>query len=702
MRTLRGHFKGGGVWKSWGVLLLLTLTACAPTLLPDSVDPVLSHKMGREIRVPHTTPAYEGKPMLHASELTMTPLLETDSATGWEIEGLRDPLQDIELAMTRLLVVARASGDQPVEDLSAAEEMLAILLGTTEGRVYDGFPLLNYNPGALVADQVPDEYKMKRLVDTGETVRSQIDGELHKVWEVTINMLWYGHNFDSDTFLLRVPYEAQLYDEFRINWRIYSLIQEDIAPTTILNDGFGRIFHGLDSTFTSVPAETLAKMTIKYPSLIHFKGMYTWGWGVHPPRVQFLQPVFEDSPDGELNPAGESFATRTRENLTIENIGEAAPEKKAYRVATAAMEGATGSEIAAMLMDPDVAPSGTFREWTRLAADLRQLPPEAWEVLQEEEGIGRDEYGDYDIILAYLNNEIYGVTPYAQVGTEAKGAVVRDWEQGGSFKVKIINLDNMVHYYRNVDFGDQLPNEAARTFGNGSFSFGKFNAKPTYGVPKVAEMQWRTGWGFVPHAGINAQAGVFPREEDQALLTPFTDQLGKTHPGYIFKRVSGYWRFNPPAKIREGANIPAGDPLRDADGEDGVLISFDAEAFGVAKMPKGAIITHPYSDTFPELRFPGFLRNPNGGGDIIPPTRIWAPFLTMNPETGTLKAPDGRYWVDYTYFHGRPVDGNSSITANVEAPRAGAQLFYQFDPLFHDNMIFSYHPRSDAVSTNLR
>ena len=37
------------------------------------------------------------------------------------------------------------------------------------------------------------------------------------------------------------------------------------------------------------------------------------------------------------------------------------------------------------------------------------------------------------------------------------------------------------------------------------------------------------------------------------------------------------------------------------------------------------------------------------------------------------------------------------IVATVEAPRASAQLFYQFDPLFHDNMIFSYHPRSDII-----
>ena len=114
-------------------------------------------------------------------------------------------------------------------------------------------------------------------------------------------------------------------------------------------------------------------------------------------------------------------------------------------------------------------------------------------------------------------------------------------------------------------------------------------------------------------------------------------------------------------------------------------------------MPAGSITTHPDQEKFAELEFPGFLRNPSNGGDIIPPTPKWNPFLVLNPETGTLKTPDGRWWVDQTYFHGRPVYPGESIEANVEAPRASAQLFYQFDPLFHDNTVFSLHSRSDAV-----
>ncbi len=691
----------GGLPKSGEVNALTSSngTVTIPSSLSsDSIDPVLSAQMGRDVYVPNTTTVLDGAPNLHASTLKITPLTEVESIMGYTIEGTRDPLQDLELALARLMSVANSAGDSPLADLSAAQEVTDILMGNTQGRVYDGFSLLNYNRGAFVPEHVLDEFKMKRLTDTGETVVSQIDGKEHKIWEVTLNLLWYRQNFDSDTFLLRIPYEAHLFDEFRINWRIYSLIQEDLAPSTIMNDGFGRIFHGFDSTFTTIPAGSLSEITINYPSIQHFKGIYNWGWGAHPPRVHFLQPVQEINEQGDLNPVGLSFATRNRENLTIENISDVAPEKKAYRVAQAALDGATGSSIVAMLTDPNVSPKGTFRAWVRLADDQRQLPPEAWEILEREDGLERGEYGPYDIIIVFMNNETYGESPYAQFGAEGKGGVLKDWAQGGQVRVKIINLDNHVHYYRNVDFSAQFNEDVEAAFGNGKFSFEKFNAKPSYGVPKVAEMQWRTGWGFVPHLGIAAQSGVFPRDVDNVNVTAFTGQLGEVHVGYQFQEVSGYWRFNPPAAIREGEGIRAGDPLRDADGQDGVKIGLDTEAFGIAKMPMSEITTHPNQEQFPKLQFPGFLRNPlTTGGDIIPPTPAWGPFLVLNPETGTLKAPDGNWWVDQTYFHGRPVPPGQSIVANVEAPRAGAQLFYQFDPLFHDNTVFSLHPRSDAV-----
>ncbi len=692
---------------------------------PDSVDPVLTAKqkygieafVEKKVRVPNTTPVVDGKPNLHASSLTTTPFRDTTSILGHPITGaIHGPLEALEDALWNLDRAARRAGNIPLADLSPVFDVRNILLGKTAGQVFDGFGLLNYNAGALTPDHVPHEYKMKRLQDTGETVVSQIDGQEHKIWEITVNTLWTGQNFDADTFLIRVPATVHDFDELRIKWRVYSMIQEDLAPTTILNDDFGRIFHGLDSTFLSMVPGHLNEITIKYPSLKNFRGLYNWGWGVHPPRIQFLQPVLErtlDDPNGvhlesadgtgteSWHPFSASFVKRNRDDLTIENIGKAAPEKKIYRVAQAALDGATGTQISRMLNERNTAPRGIFTEWINLIRNQRQLPAEAWDVIAHETGVVPEDrdIGPYDVVVAYLNNKLYGVSRAGQPNADGKGDVVDDFEQGDITRVKVINLDNHTHYYRNVDFGAQFFQDNKKAFGNGQFSFEKFNVKPTYGAPKAIEMQWRTGWGYVPHLGIAKQGGVFPRPVDREQLTPFTDQFGDTHTGYVFKNVSGHWRFSPPPPIRagEGDHLPeAGDPLRDADGIDGVLMGLDTEAFGIAKMPEDPPYNHP-NEALRDVAFPGFLQNPGSGGDIIPPTPRWIPFLAVHPQTGKLTAPDGSWWVNQTYLHGRPVPPSSAIEAHIEAPRASGQLFYQFDPLFHDNAIFSYHPSSDIV-----
>ncbi len=670
-------------------------------IYPNSVDPVLSKTMMREIRIPNSCSAIDGQPNLHASATKITPMLEAKSLMGYPITSMRDPYQDLEAATTRLVNIASEREYRPKPLRAAAKDIMRILLGTTKGRNYDGFALLNYNRGAYASDHVANEYKTKRLRDTGETFISEVDGEKRKVWEVDYTMYWYGQNFDSDMYLLRIPFEMHDFDEFRINWRIISLIQEDLAPSTIMNDGFGRIYHGLDSTFETIPSGSVTELTVKYPPKKHIRGLYIWGWGVHPPRVQFLQPVVEINEVGDLNWPSRSFSERCAGDLTIENIADEAPEKKFYNVAKKALDGIHGGVILKLLTDPEYGPYGTYRQWLQAASNQRQLPIEAWERLKEEDGLEQGDFGEYDIILAYMNNEMYGDNPAAAAGQEGRNGVVKDWKQSDSFRVKVMNFDKQTHYYRNVDFSAKLTSENKYAFGNGEFSFEKFSPKPSYGVPKIAEMQWRTGWGYVPHVGVAQQSGLFPREIDRENLTPFLDQFGETFYGYVFKNTTGYFRFDPPEPIRAGEigdfKIEAGEPLKEADGSDGVLISFDAEAFGTAKMPSDVITTHPDQENRPELTYPGFLKNPSSGGDIIPPTPVWMPFLAMHPETGTLKDPDGNWWVDQTYLHGRPVFGKGSIVANIEAPRAGGQLFYQFDPLFHDNMIFSLHPRSDAL-----
>ena len=261
--------------------------------------------------------------------------------------------------------------------------------------------------------------------------------------------------------------------------------------------------------------------------------------------------------------------------------------------------------------------------------------------------------------------------------------------------------------------------------------------KGTYGIPKVAELQWRAGWGFRPHFDILQQQNVFSRPEDRKELKPFQGGFGETFFGYQWTEAArgGDFRFSPPPFIITDTENPAPQPLRDADGLPGLVIGQTTEGTGTAQFcpgdapgfcsrdvaafnPTGALNWPPpplqgvngLPDHPTELRFPPFLRNPAQGnpraGDIIPPTGAWKAFWWINPNNGTLfnnpDDPSEGYWADQTYAHGRPIKPGESLNAMIEAPRASAQVFYQFDDLFHDNAIFSPHPKfgKDAIDIN--
>ena len=223
------------------------------------------------------------------------------------------------------------------------------------------------------------------------------------------------------------------------------------------------------------------------------------------------------------------------------------------------------------------------------------------------------------------------------------------------------------------------------------------------------------------------QSHVFPRGRDRTQLKPYTGGFGQHYYGYQYSLESrvGDFRFNPPGFIV--SDEPGADSLRDEDGEAGLLIGTQTPGYGTAQMcpqdPAGAFCETDFGPQNPlgalnwpepgnpdvvktELRYPPFLRNPDQGleiaGDIIPPTSAWRPFLWINPYTGSLyndpNDPSKGHWADKTYSHGAPVFAGGTLVAVVEGARSAAQVFYQFDDLFHDNSIFSPHPLPTGAS----
>jgi hypothetical protein len=684
---------------------------------PGILEPVLSEVNGTEVRIPHTDQA-DGNTLLNVvGSITRSDARNSISLMGHPISSVASPNDDMRQSLAGVRDAAMAGDASAMQ--AAAQELMDILLGNTQGRIYDGFAMLNHNRGAFLPDQLMGEYKMKALRNTGMTELG-IDGETRQIWEVDVSLLYYDGQIDSDTFLLRVPVDVHEFDTIRINYTIYSLETEDFSPTVVMTDyrmpGSVQFpFKGFDSVWTPIQNQEVTRLTVALPPNRLLRGVYTWGWREHPPRIQFLQPVWEQvnahSNEVELEPQGESYAFRNR-MLSLDGIGNAAPEKKMCLVADAALNGAPPATIAEWLNQSAQGPRGTWDEWADLASDQRQLPPEAWDLLAGE-GIPMGQFGPYRMVTVYMNGEMYGEGP--------DGTTIEGWGQGDRFQVKLINLDNYTHYFRNVDFGPRLHDDIAGCCGAGSHSFEIMNFKPSYGAPKVAEMQWRAGWGFRPHLNIIQQQGVFPRPGDNARVRPFFGGFGQQFLGYQYSPASrrGDFRFNPPGFIITERGHEPPFPLREEDMTDGLLIGQRTEGYGTAKMcdasefPLGGFCERDLGPWNPNgilnvdtdnngqndvLWFPPFLRNPNAseGGDIIPPTAAWKPFLYINPNNGTLFIdpgdPSQGYWVDRTYAHGTPVFAGGSLAATIEMPRAAAQVFYQFDDLHHDNAIFSPHP----------
>ena len=718
------------------VVMVLPAVGFADPNDPGIQEPVLSALTGLDVRYPHTNQVTNGDLNNVVGTINTVKAKDTASAMGHPITQVTSPNDDMHKALKDMKDAAKNGNAADMQ--SAAQELMDILQGTTQGRIYDGFAMLNYNRGAYMPDHEAEEYKMKAVRDTGLTepgLSANGDTVKRKIWEVDINLFYYDGQIDSDTFLLKFNKDVQEFDTLRVNYTIYSTVREDFSPTVMLMDrrpkGSVQFPHkGEDSVWVPFSGGEVMKVTVAYPPNRLLRGVYTWGWRVHPPRIQFLQPVWEHvnfhTGQVELEPQSLSYAYRNRQ-LSIEGISDAAPEKKMYTVAQAALVGTSPQIIEDWLTKSNKGPRGVWDNWTDLVKDQRQLPDEAWDVLAAE-GIPKGDFGTYRMVTAYMNNEMYGDGP--------QGPGISGWNQGERFSVKIINLDKHTHYFRNVDFGPRLHDDIRNCCGAGSHSFEIMNFKGTYGIPKVAEAQWRAGWGFHPHFDVIQQEDTFARQEDQVLLKPYTDGQGQSHLGYQWSAAArgGDFRFNPPPFIITNTANPAPFPFKDEDGLPGIVLGQTTEGTAVAKMcsheefpfnpdgtptfcardlsafnPNGAFnYPAPGNPNIPktELRFPPFLRNPNpnAGGDILPPTPAWKPFLFLSPENGTLfiDANDESqgYWVDLTYAHGTPVYANQSLTANIEMPRASGQVFYQFDDLFHDNDIFSPHPTfgNDAIN----
>jgi len=323
--------------------------------------------------------------------------------------------------LNQLLSNIQSAASKGTVDQQKIQAALDILEGNAiPNRVYSGFALLHYNGPNKVGH-----------------VTLQADG----TYNVNIHQVWYDNHIESDTALLDVS--QALNSPWTATYTIDVLNggADDFSPFVMYFDhpsmsppGMPRMPHvAMDATFYPLAEGTRFIIKLKHAPATYYNLTYTWGWRIHPPRVQVTERVSKTAPDATgvardlLWWETSVFGVNPRQDeasklFAISQIGELDPAKRIWQALRDARS-ATPAQAAALAADALI----SFRDWS----DRTHLP----------RGVQADP--NSDVTLFYSNNTIYGnVTTF------------NNWNGRGSiFKATLLNGDHFVHGYVNVDFG---------------------------------------------------------------------------------------------------------------------------------------------------------------------------------------------------------------------------------------------------------
>ena len=336
---------------------------------------------------------------------------------------------------------------------------IAILEGDyVPNRAYNGFPMLHYNGvnKVKVVEPICED-------QNGNTVSECGPNDTVVGGNVDVNMIYFNQHIKSDTAFVdpSAVHEVPWTVTYRIN--ILNRGLEDFSPMVSNVDWIdgkrGPIHAGMDQTYFPMLREgTEYTVKIKQTKGKYFNLVYTWGWRIHPPRVQVMENALKKTPNGVTLPEWEKIAFceggRTDPNCdpmgndgdrlyAISQIGDLAPAKKMWNTFRAMKDGSIDDNQAAS--DLRVA----YLDWT----DRTKLPT----------GVEADQ--ESTITLFYVNNTIYG----SKQGLQGEGSelgpasykgisngAAHDWTiRPYNYRVTLLNGDHFLHGYVNADFGGQ-------------------------------------------------------------------------------------------------------------------------------------------------------------------------------------------------------------------------------------------------------
>jgi hypothetical protein len=392
---------------------------------------------------------YDGYGVEMPNTLPSTPAVQFnlhDGAVRISAIDATSPKDDLKAALNAVLKAAQLG----TVDQANVQRGLDILEGNPiAGKLYSGFAVLHYTAGERVKAVTP-------IYDASGVV---IGGN------VDVHQIWYDNHVESDTALLDISAVKT------VPWTVTYTIDvlnggaDDFAPfvmywddPTLSMPGMPPMPHvGMDATFYPMSDGKRHVIKLKHAPGKYYNLTYSWGWRIHPPRVQAMENAAKKvgiNPDGtpktlvqwETSVFGSNPRSSEAAKLAaIAQIGDLAPDKRMWQALRSAKT-ATTSQVAALMQDALV----SFADW----ADRTRLP----------RGVAADPTAD--VTLFYVGNTIYG---NATTFTNWKG-------RGSIFKATLLNGDYFDHAYVNVDFGGSRGWEPQFQYGSGpggSHTFGR-------------------------------------------------------------------------------------------------------------------------------------------------------------------------------------------------------------------------------------
>ena len=403
-----------------------------PTIYTNMFD-------GKGVEMPNTLPSTPANPYnLHDGDPVVT-----------EINPL-SPTDDLRAALEAIARLAAQPTREAVEVeqlRQAIQRGLDVLEGNPlPGRAYSGLPVLHYLGPEKVRAVVP------ALDATGKTVGGNVD----------VHQVWYDGHIESDTAF--VDPSAVLDVPWTVTYSVDVLNrgEDDFSPFAIYVDpssGSPLPHVGMDQTFFPMENGTRTVFKIKMPPGKYLNMVYTWGWRMHPPRIQVTENALKKIsvgggkpltlPEWEQSvfcpPQNPKCSPRASEELklrAISMIGDLAPEKQMWSALREARDAARRGDYKLIMAKAQEARASLddWRDRTRLPRNGR------YKVAVDPAS---------DLTMLYVNNTVYAeFSDRSNHIDDAQRIDFTRWKlRGTTFRVTIYNGDFFEHGYMNVDFG---------------------------------------------------------------------------------------------------------------------------------------------------------------------------------------------------------------------------------------------------------